>query len=143
MKDFTLNFEGYWRDRNKGGLPNYAGVYCVYRCRYNQERNSVSLIDIIYIGQADNIHDRHLNHEKYSEFLSLLQSGEELCFTCAPITKDIDMVENALIYLQKPTLNEQGKNHYNYSEAHFSIEGANACFRCTNFNMRFYLEKLN
>ena len=144
MKAFTLSFEGYWRNRNKGSLPTYAGIYCVYRCRYNLESNSVLLIEIIYIGQADNIHDRHLNHEKYSSFLSLLQEGEELCFTCAPIKEeDIDMVENALIYLQKPKLNEQGKDVYNYTEAHFVIEGANACFRSTNFNMRFYLEKLD
>ena len=143
MKDFTIQFEGYWRDCNKGGLPVYEGVYCVYRSRYNPASNSVSLIEIIYIGQAENIHGRHLNHEKYSQFQSLLQSGEELCFTCAPVTEDVDWVENALIYLQKPALNEQGKNDYSYSEAHFSIGGANACFRCTDFNMRFYLEKLN
>ena len=142
MKDFTLKFEGYWRDRNKGGLPTYAGIYSVYRCRYNLDSNTVSLIDIIYIGKADNIHDRHINHEKYSSFLSLLQEGEELCFACAPITENIDMVENALIFLQKPTLNDQGKNNYNYTEAHFTIEGANACFKCTSFNMRYYLEQL-
>lgn len=63
MKEYKLNFEGYWRNINKGGLPSYSGIYFVYRCIYNAQSNSVELVDIIYIGQADNIHDRHNNHE--------------------------------------------------------------------------------
>lgn len=64
MKDYILNFEGYWRDCNKGGLPTYKGVYLVYRCNYNVQNDTVNLIEIIYIGQAENIHDRHIRHEK-------------------------------------------------------------------------------
>lgn len=102
MKDFHLKFEGYWRDRNKGGLPNYSGIYIVYRSVYNAQTDKVSLIEIIYIGKADNIHDRHLDHEKYEVFLSQLQYGEELCYSCAPLDKDVEVVENALIFAQSP-----------------------------------------
>lgn len=49
MKDYILNFEGYWRDCNKGGLPTYKGVYLVYRCNYNVQNDTVNLIEIIYI----------------------------------------------------------------------------------------------
>lgn len=45
------------------------------------KKNSVSLIEIIYIGQADNICDRHKNHEKNDLFKSQLLVGEELCFS--------------------------------------------------------------
>lgn len=143
MKEYKLNFEGYWRDINKGGLPSYSGIYFVYRCIYNVQSNSVELVDIIYIGQADNIHDRHNNHEKYSEFSSLLLQGQELCYSCAPLDEDRDLVENALIFAQKPVLNEQGKYNYNYTEAHIVSAGACACLRNTDFNMKYYVENLN
>lgn len=143
MKDYNLSFEGYWRDCNKGGLPSYAGIYLVYRCLYSVETNSVSLIDIIYIGKADNIHDRHLNHEKYEDFKTQLDEGEELCYSCAPVNSDLDLVENALVYSQKPILNEQGKFNYNFTEAHIEVNGACACLKYTNFNMRYYIEPLN
>lgn len=143
MKEYKLNFEGYWRDVNKGGLPSYSGIYFVYRCIYNAQSNSVELVDIIYIGQADNIHDRHNNHEKYSEFSSLLLQGQELCYSCAPLDEDRDLVENALIFAQKPVLNEQGKYNYNYTEAHVVSTGACACLRYTDFNMKYYVENLN
>lgn len=143
MEEFSLNFEGYWRDCNKNGLPNYSGVYLVYRCKYIIQTNTVSLIDIIYIGQAENIHDRHLNHEKYEDFKNMLQEGEELCFSCVSVNKGLDLVENALIFSQKPVLNEQGKYNYNFTEAHIETTGACACLKYTNFNMRYYVENLN
>lgn len=143
MKDYKLNFEGYWRDCNKNGLPTYAGIYLVYRCLYNAQTNTVELVDIIYIGQADNIHDRHINHEKYSDFTSLLLEGQELCYSCVPLTENRDLVENALIFAQKPVLNEQGKYNYNYTEAHISSEGACTCLKYTDFNMRYYVENLS
>lgn len=83
MKDYILNFEGYWRNCNRGSLPAYQGIYLVYRCRYNLQNDTVTLIDIIYIGQAENIHDRHIHHEKELLFQSQLHEGEEICISCA------------------------------------------------------------
>ena len=136
MKDFYLKFEGYWGDRNKGGLPNYSGIYIVYRSVYNAQTDKVSLIEIIYIGKADNIHDRHLDHEKYEVFLSQLQYGEELCYSCAPLDKDVEVVENALIFAQKPVLNEKGKTEFNYDRTHVKMDGACACMKYTDFFVR-------
>lgn len=135
MNSFILNFEGYWRDCNKNGLPTYSGIYMVYRCQYNEQKDSVSLIEIIYIGQADNICDRHKNHEKYDLFKSQLLVGEELCFSCVEVKNNLDLIENALIFAQQPILNEQGKNAYNYERAHFLIKGACSCFKYKNFNI--------
>ena len=40
MKTITLKFNGYWREVNKGGVPNQSGIYCVYSCIYNaSEKN--------------------------------------------------------------------------------------------------------
>lgn len=136
MKEYRLNFEGYWRDCNKGGLPTYQGIYLVYRCRYNKQNDTVTLIDIIYIGQAENIHDRHAQHEKEELFKSQLLPGEELCISCAQVKLDLDLVENALIFVQKPLLNKQGKDSFYYSEAHFILGGACTGMKYSNFTIR-------
>ena len=135
MKEFLLNFEGYWRDCNKNGLPDYPGIYMVYRCQYDEQNNTVNLIDIIYIGQATNIHDRIGTHDKYELFKSKLLVGEELCYSCANVDNDVDIVENALIFAQKPVLNDQGKNNYNYERANVRVLGDCACLKYNIFNI--------
>lgn len=135
MKDYILKFDGYWRECNKNGLPTYPGIYLVYRSRYNPQNDSVSLVEIIYIGKTDNIHDRHIKHEKYDLFVSQLREHEELCYSCAEVVEDIELVENALIFVQKPVLNDQGKDSYNYSRAHFVLDGSCTRMKYTNFNI--------
>lgn len=136
MNNFNLNFEGYWRDCNKGGLPTYSGIYFVYRCRYNEQNDTVTLIDIIYIGQAENIHDRHINHEKEELFKNQLLPGEEICISCAPVESNLDVVENALIFAQKPILNEKGKDRFLYGEVHLSLNGACSGVKYTDFTIK-------
>lgn len=137
MKEIQLNFEGYWRECNKGGLPSYSGIYLVYRCVYNDNVNRVTLIDIIYIGKSDNVHDRHINHEKLHLFEDQLQAGEQLCYSCAKVDKqDLEWVENALIFAQKPILNDKGKEHYDAMPAHIQLDGCCACMNYNNFNIR-------
>lgn len=135
MKDYILNFDGYWRECNKNGLPTYSGIYLVYRSRYNPQNDTVSLVEIIYIGKTDNIHDRLIKHEKYDLFVSQLREHEELCYSCAEVVEDIELVENALIFVQKPALNDQGKDSYNYSRAHFVLDGSCTRMKYTNFNI--------
>lgn len=135
MKEYRLNFEGYWRDCNRNGLPSYDGIYIVYKCIYNEQTDTVTLLDIIYIGQAENIHDRHIKHEKYSNFLSQLTEGQELCYACAPVETDTDLIENALIFAQKPVLNIEGRSAYNHPKAHIQLSGQCARMKYTNFNI--------
>lgn len=135
MKDYILNFDGYWRECNKNGLPTYPGIYLVYRSRYNPQNDTVSLVEIIYIGKTDNIHDRLIKHEKYDLFVSQLREHEELCYSCAEVVEDIELVENALIFVQKPVLSDQGKDSYNYSRAHFVLDGSCTRMKYTNFNI--------
>lgn len=133
---YNLNFEGYWRDINKGGLPTYSGIYTVYRCRYNDDVDTVSLIEIIYIGQAENIRDRHKNHEKLELFKTQLKSEEELCYSCSQVDKgSLDLVENALVFAQKPRLNDQLREKYNYKPARFKLDGRVALMKYTDFSI--------
>lgn len=137
METIQLNFEGYWREKNKNGTPQFGGIYVVYRCQYNEVFDTVSLKEIIYIGKSDDIHDRITTHDKIEMFNSKLQNGEELCYSCAKVQKsELDAVENALIYAQKPVLNKQGVENYEYKPLHIVIDGACSLMKHTNFNIR-------
>ena len=137
METIQLNFEGYWREMNKNGTPQYCGIYVVYRCVYNDVLDTVSLKEILYIGKSDDIHNRLTTHDKIELFKNKVQSGEELCYSCAKVNISIlDAVENALIYAQKPVLNKQGKEIYEYQPLHIVIDGACSLMKHTNFNIR-------
>lgn len=137
MTDIDLNFEGYWRECNKGGLPSYSGIYLVYRCLYNNKADRVVLKDIIYIGKAENIHDRHQCHEKLPLFKTQLREDEELCYSCAKVDDTLlNIAEKALIFAQKPLLNEQDKECYDAKPVHVKLDGCCSCMNYTDFNIR-------
>lgn len=136
IKSYSLNFEGYWREVNKNGIPAKAGVYLVYRCIYDAKSNTVRLKDIIYIGQAENVHDRIAGHDKLNDFNAQLQRGEELCYSFAKVSSsDLDIVENALIYAQKPVLNDNLKNSFNHGAVSMKLDGRCACMKYTDFKI--------
>lgn len=49
-KLFKLTFDGYWLEANKGSIPKKSGVYCVYECTYNKDKDTVTLHKLIYIS---------------------------------------------------------------------------------------------
>ena len=81
--NYAINFTGYWREPNVGGMPSSSGIYGVYACTYDAYVNSVSLQRLLYIGEAADIHDRVANHEKWSEWRRQVRSGEVLCLNAA------------------------------------------------------------
>lgn len=136
MDKYNVTFKGYRRDVNKGGLPTYGGIYMVYCCTYHEETQTVTLNKLIYIGQAINIHDRINNHDRYEDFKAQLAKGEQLCYAYSSVPpRDKDVVENALIFMQKPNLNDALKDSFNYPDSEFSIEGACALLRMTDFSI--------
>lgn len=136
INEYSLYFQGYWREINKGGVPSKSGIYLVYRCLYDPEQNTVGLKEIIYIGQAENAHERIANHDKLDEFKAKLQQGEELCYAFAEVEKDnLDIVENALVFAQKPILNDKLKDKFNYSPVAIKLDGRCARMTYTDFTI--------
>lgn len=135
MKKYNIFFDGYWRDVKKNKLPECEGIYLVYRCIYNEIKKNVTLKELIYIGQTDNIHDRIINHERYEDFIKELKYNEQLCYSYTPIkvAEDRDVIENALIFMQKTRLNDKLKDKYIYSDAIFIFEG-----KCTLLNVKAF-----
>lgn len=136
MKCYNINFKGYRRDCYKATLPHYSGIYMVYRCTYDLTTNKVTLIEIIYIGKAVDLWDRINHHDKYIQFLETCASGEEICYAYANVSMDdLDIVENALVFAQKPRLNSDLVDSFNHESAGFLVEGKCALLDYTDFTI--------
>lgn len=123
-KKFEVQFQGYYLESKD--LPAVSGVYCVYRCVYSKDKDSVMLKKVIYVGQAKNIHDRHLEHEKRQEWEGECRPGEQLCFSYAPVLDpDLLWCEAALIYSIKPDCNDKGKESFDYDDTYLVTSGEN------------------
>lgn len=136
MKSFTLNFKGYWRESNKDYIPEVSGIYLVYRCVFNPIPRTVSLRELIYIGKSNNVKRRVSEHVTNHDFLETVRPGEEICYSVAEVSVfDLCLVENALIFAQKPRLNSQGKDVYVYQDSSFDVVGRCALLKYTSFSV--------
>ena len=136
METYDLKFKGYWRDENRQGLPIAAGIYIVYKCRYNELSDTVTLLEILYIGQATNLNERVDTHDKRQTFLNKCNEIETLCYSVAEVKEsDLNIVENALVFAQKPSLNDKLKDRFNYESAEFHLEGRCALMEHLNFKI--------
>ena len=136
MKIYTITFQGYWRHCAIDRIPSQSGRYLVYRGVYHVFIDKVVLNEIIYIGQAKYANERIKNHDRYTDFVNTLSLNEELCYAFAPVDEaELDTVEGALIFVQKPKLNKVGKDSYNHDEAKLIIGGDCIGLRHTNFHI--------
>lgn len=121
-KAYSLAFEGYYL--KPSGLPHTSGLYCVYKCRDNPERNTVSLKQLLYIGQAEDIGQRHEAHEKKTDWENCLHPGETLCYSYARLDKsELDRCEAALIFINKPLCNANLKDRFDYLDTKVIVLG--------------------
>ena len=136
MKEYELTFKGYWVEPNISAIPKTSGVYLVYRCIH--EYDAVVLKDLIYIGQTYNLYDRIKSHEKKILFNKECQAGETLCYSIAEVLQnDLDVVENSLIFAQKPKLNDQNKDSFNHqTPVNFLIEGKCGLLKYRKFTIK-------
>ena len=124
---YNMDFDGYCRDQNKGGLPEKSGVYCVYSCVHNKSAKTVSIKKLIYIGEAANVNSRVANHERYNDWKRHLKSGEELCFNFGGIgDSDRDRCEAALIFKHKPLENTEYVDSFPYDQTTMKLTGKTA-----------------
>ncbi len=126
-KTISIKFRGYWRDKNKGGIPEESGVYCVYECTHNVSEKNISIHKLIYVGEADDVNDRIANHEKYEDWLKHVRRGNELCFSFGGVgSTDRDRAEAAIIFHHKPSENVEYKNSFPFDKTTMSLSGRTA-----------------
>lgn len=126
-KTISLGFDGYWREVNKGGVPDKSGVYLVYVCKYNESERTVTLNKLIYIGEAADARERIEKHEKWSEWREHVPKGSEICLSFAPVSSpDRERAEAALVYHHKPPCNDEYKDEFPFEDTTVKSSG-----RCT------------
>lgn len=114
---FNVIINGYFRDSNKTGIPNFTGVYFVYTSTYNPQNNTVILDNLIYIGESDHVNLRIQNHEKYNIWRSYLKPGQELCYSVGQVANDDRFrVEAAYIFKHKPPVNTEYVNAFPFDQ---------------------------
>lgn len=124
---YNVVFDGYWREKNIGGIPSKSGVYCVYECSYNSSSNTVSIKKLIYIGESGNVNDRIKNHDKWDDWRKQLNSGNELCFSFGYVESSYrDRVEAAMIFKHKPPINTEYKNDFPFDTTTLKLTGQTA-----------------
>jgi len=129
-KTISIKFEGYWRDENKSGVSAQSGVYCVYECKHNRAEGTVSLLTLIYIGEADNARERIANHEKHQDWLKHVRSGNELCFSFGSVVSaDRERAEAAMIFKHKPPENEEYIYSFPFDRTTISLSGRTALLK--------------
>lgn len=124
MLTFNLNIEGYWRDKNKRGIPGHPGIYFVYECTYNVEADTVTLLRILYIGESDNVNDRIAKHEHYELWRSYLTPGNELCYSTGHMQgPHRTRGKAAFIFKIKPIANTDYKEDFPFDETTMQLTG--------------------
>ena len=123
MITIPLEFDGYWLKADS--LTEKAGIYCIYRCTYSQKTDELSVKELLYIGEADNIRRRLCEHKRFGDCEQSLDAGEQLCYSRALIGQENLRVraEAALIYHHSPPENIQHIDSFGYPETEIVISG--------------------
>lgn len=123
-KIFEQEFKGYWRARDRRGLPAYSGIFAVQSYYHDRDKGTVSMNDLIYIGKADNINERVKNHEKLSLWKQKLKPGEQLCYSCTPVPReDRERIAAALICAHQPPANTNYKDTFPFDTTRIHLHG--------------------
>jgi len=133
---YNLDFDGYWRDENKSGIPNKSGIYCVYECKYNKEEKTVTILKLIYIGESDDVGDRIAKHEKRRDWLKHVGAGNELCYSFAGIgAASRERAEAAMIFEHKPIENTEYVDSFPYDTTTINLSGKTAKLHTPSFTV--------
>lgn len=123
---YHLEILGYFRDEIRGRFPELAGIYFVYSGYYNPINKWVTLKRLLYIGETDNLYQRHNEHDKRVDFIKQLSEDEKLFYSFALTEyseKERKRIESALIYELLPPLNEKSTTTFNYQPTKVEIGG--------------------
>ncbi|MGD0038960.1 MAG: GIY-YIG nuclease family protein [Isosphaeraceae bacterium] len=124
-KTISIEFAGYYREPNIGGLPASAGVYCVYACTFDAQAQTVDLKRLIYIGESENIKERVANHNLWAAWRRQLTTGQVICVSAGGVSPEQTRhrAEAAMIFKHKPPVNEEYKHSFPFDTTTMSLSG--------------------
>ena len=112
---------------------HHLGIFFVYECRYNQDADTVSLIKLLYVGEAENLRDRINSHPLYATWKSSIKDENEICFATAYVDpKKRTLAKACFIYDLKPVMNSDYKQYFPFEETSVTAVGKTRLLK-TNF----------
>ena len=127
MQAIELDFHCYCREEKKYEIPQTSGIYCVYLCEYSKSRRNLRIMDLLYIGESENIHDQIVDNDRLSEWKKHLSDNQTVCYSYAKIDhKDRERAEAALVYKIKPEFNDCLYEKFCYADTEIKTCGYNA-----------------
>lgn len=143
MKKVQLKIKGWYCNCRRKKISRTKGIYFVYTCvcKYCITQ-TITVHKLIYIGSAieESIPERLCRHEKNLQFEETCQDNEGLCYTYIPLNDETDdairMYEQALIFAEKPELNDQNKDNYDKDDIEIQLEGCVNVLPQTHFQIK-------
>jgi len=135
MDSFAIEFDGYWRERKKGGIPAEPGVYCVYTCIYSGKKQTYSPPGgcrtgmvrhekLVYIGASENVRECIADHVKQADWESHIDTREELCFSFGAMDAEtLERCAAALIFKHKPPENSEYARDFPFDTTSLTLSG--------------------
>ncbi len=134
---YEIEIKGYLLDADKSGIPNHSGVYFVYECTFNKEKDTVTVNKLIYIGESDKLRDRISSHEKYDDWKKHVREGNILCYSTCRVSRVCrERVEAAYIFKHKPPENEEYTDSFPFDKTTLESSG-----RTTHLNKNFTVDR--
>ena len=82
------------------------GLFFVYESRFDQDNQTVDLLRLIFIGEAENTMNSMTDHANYPVWQGYLAPGNELCYAFTPVEcYHRERVKAAFIINHKPPAN--------------------------------------
>lgn len=135
-QSYEIEFDGYWREPNKGSVPEKSGIYCVFSAVHNQAEKTVSLKKLIYIGESGDVRSRLANHEKLDAWKKHLKAGEVLCYSFGEVpSANRVRCEAAMIFGHEPPENTEYTQAFPYDKTNISLKGKTTLLK-TEFTVR-------
>ena len=96
-------------------------------------QGTVSLQRLLYIGEAANVRDRIMNHDRWADWKRQLKFGETICVNTAVISPEADRqrAEAAMIFKHKPPYNTEYVDSFPFDTTSITTSGKNALMHAT------------
>ena len=123
----VIHINGYWRDQRQACLAEYSGIFFVYEASYNAADQTVDLLKLIYIGEAENIKAEVISPENRFSWMTYLAPGHELCYACAGVDQPVrERAWAAYILTHKPPANTRSQEVFHYDNTTLVSTGKTA-----------------
>jgi len=127
-----VHINGYWREEDLFNILTHSGIFFVYESTYNPDEHTVDLLNLIYIGEALNIRDRILTHDKFNTWKSMIRSGNELCFATGNVEDYFrERVKVAYVFGNRPAANNGNISQFPFDTTTLISTGKTALLKPT------------